>query len=229
MKTTYIKIAAVVITFIGLLAIPSTLLSQVTQQDDPTSLVQNFTIDIDKLGNAKLILDQKMNASQWASFKQSQIYNDPSISRRDMERSMATYDVQDFKRDVDEMNREVKLSMTVNAYAQYKGDGQWTLKIDAKNPQVTKLTDKSYMITGNTLMGAGLVQQIYRINFPSSASNVKQTTDEFGNAIFTFNSGSSFATYLKWNNIVGLLLIIVALYFVVKSSGQRPTLNAAKV
>ncbi|HVZ96725.1 MAG TPA: hypothetical protein VG847_07610 [Chitinophagaceae bacterium] len=229
MKKIYIKIATAAVTFLGLLGMPSEVSSQVTQQEDPTSLVQNFTVDIDKLGNAKMVLDQKMNAAQWASFKQSQIYNDPSISRRDIERSMATYDVQDFKRDVDEMNREVKLSMTVNAYAQYNGDGEWTLKIDSKNPQVTKLTDRSYMITGNTLMGAGLVQQIYRINFPSSAGNVKQTTDEFGKAIFTFDSGRSFLSYLKWNNIVGLILILIAVYYVIQASRQRPTFNAAKV
>jgi|GEM_PF-389167 len=227
MKTFHIRIPAVLLFILGLYSAGSR--AQVTQQTDPTSLVQNFSIDIDKLGNAKMVLDQKMNASQWESFKQSQIYNDPALSRRDLERSMAIYDVQDFKRDVDEMNREVKLSMTVNAYAQYKGDGQWALKIDSKNPQVTKLTDKSYMITGNTVMGSGLVQQIYRINFPSSASDVKQTSDEFGKAIFTYSSGSTLTSYLKWNYILGLILIIVAIYFAVQSSGPRPTFNAAKV
>jgi len=194
---------------------------QVTQEQDPTSLIQNFTLDIDKLGNASMVLDQKMNASQWASFKQSEIYTDPSISRRNTERSMSSYDVKDFKRDVDEMNREVKLSMTVNAYAQYKGDGQWSLKLDSKNPQVTKLTDKSYMITGNTLLGSGLVQQIYKIYFPRNADDVTQTTDEFGKAIFTYNAGGGLASYIKWNNIVGIILILAAVFLFIKSQQQQ--------
>ena len=127
------------------------------------------------------------------------------MAKRDMERSMSTYVIDDFKRDMDEMNRKVKLSLKVMSYAQYKGNGQWSLKIDSKDPQVTKLTNKAYMITGNAIMGNSLVQQIFKIYFPGGASDVKQTTDEFGKAIFTYNAGGGFASYLKWNNIVGVI------------------------
>lgn len=228
MKTTYKGITKKVIIFLMITVIKLNAYSQVTAQD-PTSLVQQFTVNLDKLGNAKLEVDQKMNATQWEYFKQAAIYNDPSITKRDLERSMSIYDVQDFKRDVDDVNRTVKLGVTVNGYARYNGNGQWVLKIDSKDPQVTKLTDNSYMITGNTLLGAGLVQQIYKIYFPSTASDVKQTTDEFGKAIFTYNSGNGFTSYLKWNNITGFILLLIAVYFVIKPSGKRPTFNTAKI
>lgn len=228
MKTTYKDIMKKVIIFLIIAVIKLNTYSQVTAQD-PTSLVQEFTVNLDKLGNAKLEVDQKMNATQWEYFKQAAIYNDPAIAKRDLERSMASYDVQDFKRDVDDLNRTVKVGVTVNGYAKYNGNGQWVLKIDSKDPQVTKLTDNSYMITGNTVMGSILVQQIYKIFFPSSASNVKQTTDEFGKAIFTYSSGDGFLSYLKWNNIVGFILLLIAVYIVARTPGQRPTLNTAKI
>ncbi len=201
--------------------------AQVTPED-PTSLVQEFTVNIDKLGDATMELNQKMNATQWQYFKQAPIFTDPSMAKRDMERGMATYVIEDFKRDMDEMNRTVKLSMKVKSYAQYKGNAHWSIKIDSKDPQVTKLTDKAYMITGNAVMGNSLVQQIFKIYFPGNASDVTQTTDEFGKAIFTYDAGGGFFSYLKWNNIIGLLLILAAIYFLLKPRPVR-NYNAVKI
>jgi hypothetical protein len=215
MKTAFKKISENIIIFFSLIIITCSSYGQVTPQD-PTSLIQEFTINIDKLGNANMELTQKMTASQWEYFKQAPIFNDPSIAKRDMERSMATYVIEDFKRDVDEMNRSVKLSLKVLSYVQYKGNGHWSLKIDSKNPQVTKLTDNAYMITGNAVLGSNLVQQIFKIYFPSGANDVTQTTDEFGKAIFTYNAGGGILSYAKWNNIIGLLLILGAIFFLLK-------------
>jgi hypothetical protein len=215
MKTMYNRIPGSLILFLFLTIIAGKATGQVTPED-PTSLVQEFTVNIDKLGDATMELTQKMTASQWENFKQAPIFNDPSMAKRDMERSMSTYVIEDFKRDIDEMNRTVKLSLKVKSYAQYKGNGQWSLKIDSKNPQVTKLTDNAYMITGNAAMGSILVQQIYKIYFPGNATDVAQTTDEFGKAIFTYEAGSGFTSYFKWNNIAGLLLILAAVFFLVK-------------
>ena len=220
MKTNYKKLLkgiAINILFIG---ITTGLKAQVTPED-PTSLVQEFVININDLGDANMELTQKMDASQWQYFKQSPIFNDPSITKRDLERSMATYLIEDFKRDLDEMNRSVKLSMKVKSYAQYKGNGHWSLKIDSKDPRVTKLTDKAYMITGNTIMGNSLVQQIFKIYFPGNASDVTQTTDEFGKAIFKYDAGGGLASYFIWNNIVGALLILASIFFLLKSTKGR--------
>jgi hypothetical protein len=227
MKSIYKKISGGLIVSISLILIALNSHAQV-EAEDPTSLVQEFTLNIDRLGNATMELTQKMDASQWQSFKSSQVYNDPAMAKRDMERSMSTYVIQDFKRDMDEMNRQVKLTLKVLSYAQYKGNGQWSLKIDSKNPQVTKLTSTAYMITGNAIMGNSLVQQIFKIYFPGSAKNVTQTTDEFGKAIFTYKSGGGFTSYMKWNNIVGLILILAAVFLLVKSQ-MKQKYNTVKV
>lgn len=220
MKTINKKIAVFLVASLSLTLVTGTLFAQATPED-PTTLVQEFTINIDKLGNANEVLTEKMTASQWGSFKASQIYNDPALSKRDLERSMSTYVIDDFKRDLDEMNRQVTLSLKVLSYVQYKGNGQWSMKIDSKNPQVTKLTDNAYMITGNAVLGNNLVQQLYKIYFPSSAGAVTQTTDEFGKAIFTYNLGGGVVSYMKWNNITGLVLILAALFFVVRNQRSQ--------
>jgi hypothetical protein len=196
-------------------------LCQVTPQD-PTNLLQEFNIKIDKLGDATLELSQKMTAEQWENFRQSTLMNDVSIAKRNLENSMSTYDVEDFKRDIDELNRTVKMTISIKAYAQYKGNGDWVLKSDTKNPQVNKLTDQQFMITGNSNIGGLLVQQIIKIQFPDGSTNVQQTTDTFGKAIFTYKLGGGIMSYMAWNNIVGLLLVLCALGVFVKSLRQSP-------
>ncbi len=220
MKATYKNLSIRLTIFFSLIVAALNSGAQVTPED-PTNLVQDFVVNIDKLGDASMELTQKMTASQWQYFKQSAIFNDPSITKRDLERSMATYAIEDFKRELDEMNRSVKLSMKVKSYAQYKGNGHWSLKIDSKDPQVTKLTDNAYMITGNAIIGNGLVQQIFKIYFPRNASDVTQTTDEFGKAIFKYDAGAGLASYFTWNNIVGILLILAAIFFLLKPLNRK--------
>jgi hypothetical protein len=180
------------------------------QVQDPTSQVQEFTYKIDKLGDASLVFSTKMTQAQWESFKQGPLVNDPSISKRDLERAMSTYVLEDFKRDIDDMNRTVKMTLTVKAMAVYKGNGNWEFKPGMKNPQVTKLPDNSMMITNNANLNGQLVQQIQKVSFPSGSSNIQQTTDSFGNAMFTYSYGGGIGSYFAWNNILGVLLIIGA-------------------
>lgn len=158
MKTVTSNKITLVAIFI-LLSISQLAICQVAAEN-PTSLIQEITIKIDNLGDAKVEVSQKMNATQWENFRQSSLMTDVSIAKRDLENSMATYDVEDFKRDVDELNRTTKISVTIKAYAQYEGNGNWELKTEQKNPQIEKLTDKEYMITGNSLINGQIVRII---------------------------------------------------------------------
>ncbi len=178
---------------------------------DPTEQVQEFTYKIDKLGDATVEVSTKMTQSQWENFKQGPLVNDPSISKRDMERNMSTYVLEDFKRDIDDMNRSVKMSLKVRAMAAYKGSGNWEFRLGMKDPQVTKLPDNSMMVTTNANLSGELVQQIWKISFPPGASNIQQTTDSFGSSMFTYKYGGGIGSFFAWNNIIGALLIIAAI------------------
>src|SRR5579862_8203837 len=94
---------------------------------DVTNQIQEFTVKIDKLGDAQWEISTKMTQSQWEGFKQGPLVNDPSISKRDMERNMSTFVIENFQRDIDDMNRTVKMTCKVKAFAQYMGDGKWQL------------------------------------------------------------------------------------------------------
>ena len=210
------------LTAIVAVTVTTSAFSQVAAQD-PTSQTQEFDIKIDKLGDATLELSTKMNQAQWENFKQGPLVNDPSISKRDMERNMSTYVLEDFKRDIDDMNRAVKISVKLKAFAAYNGNGKWSLMLGTKDPQVTKLSDNSYMSTSNTMMNGLLVQQIYKISFPEGAKDIQQSTDSFGKAIFTYTSGGGVAAIFKWNNIAGALLIIAAVVvFLTLNTPKKP-------
>jgi hypothetical protein len=196
---------------------------------DPTQQVQEFTFKIDKLGDATEEVSTKMTQSQWENFKQGPLVNDPSISKRDLERAMSTYVLEDFKRDIDDMNRTVKMSLKVRAMAVYKGGGNWELKLGMKDPQVTKLPDNSMMITTNANLSGELVQQIYKISFPNGAKDIQQTTDSFGSTLFTYSYGGGIGAYFTWNNIIGVLLIIFAVLLYLRTTKQEAlTININK-
>lgn len=196
-------------------------------QQDPTGLTQEFTIRIDNLGDADYTVTEKMTQMQWDNFKQSPLANYPAIARRELQRAMSATVIEDFKRDLDEMNRTVTLTLKVKAMATYKGNGNWELKLDSKDPRVTKLSDNSFMITSNAVIGNQLAQQIFKVYLPSGAASVQQSTDAFNKAIFTYNNGTIMATILKWNYILGALLILGAIvtFILTYKKGDRLVLS----
>ena len=119
------------------------------------------------------------------------------------------------------MNRTVKMTLTVKAMAAYKGSGNWEFKLGMKNPQVTKLPDNSMMVTTNANLSGQLVQQIWKVSFPSGSSNIQQTSDSFGNAMFTYSYGGGIGSYFAWNNILGVLLIIFAVLLYARTTKQE--------
>lgn len=198
------------------------------QAQDPTEQVQEFSFKIDRLGDARIEVSEKMTQMQWEGFKGGPLVNDPSISKRNMERAMSTYVIEDFKRDIDDMNRTVKMTLKAKAMAQYKGDGNWELKLDTKNPQITKLSDNSIMSISNTVIGGQLTQQIFKVYFPDGCGNIQQSTDSFGKAVFTYQSGEGVFSYFRWNNISGLLLIVAAVIAWLRKPQQVYTLSPDK-
>jgi hypothetical protein len=219
---------ATVISFItlALTGYSTAALAQV-QAPDPVNLSQQITIKIDNLGDAAWEFDQNMTQAQWENFKNSTLVNDPSMAKRNMERAMSTYVLEDFNRTVDDMNRSIKMTFKVKAAALYNGNGNWTFKLDSKNPQVSKLADNSYMLISNMYVGNALVQQTSKIFFPDGASNIQQTTDSFGKALFTYSKGGGLLSYFSWNNILGVLLIAAAIVLVVRQ--QKPATPQPKI
>jgi hypothetical protein len=168
---------------------------------------QKIEMNIDEIGNAKVNISMTMNAAQWQQW--NGIYGkNPSALKRDIERSMPAFIVDDFKLDKDDMNRSFNLSL--NAYGACKIDkrGRWTMDTDQKDAQVTELSDHKFMLVSSPLEYSGTVQQTYIIEFPETANSIKVDKDAFGKSVFEFemDSPSTSFNFLRWS---GVLLIIV--------------------
>ncbi|MGB4540081.1 MAG: hypothetical protein WBI19_08085, partial [Prolixibacteraceae bacterium] len=59
-------------------------------------------------------------------------------------------------------------------------------EVGIKNPGFSKLDDQSYLVTTSMNDGGQLIQQNNTIRFPKKATNIKEDTDEFGAATFTY-------------------------------------------
>ncbi|MDG5490551.1 hypothetical protein [Psychroserpens sp. SPM9] len=168
---------------------------------------QKIEMVIDAIGNAKINISMTMNAAQWQQWNGTYGAN-PSALKRDMERSMPAYIVDDFKLDKDDMNRSFNLSL--NAYGVCKIDkrGRWIMDTDQKDAQLTELTEHKYMLVSSPPEFGGTVQQTFIIEFPEAAEDIKIDKDSFGKSIFEFemeNPSTSFSL-LRWSGLILLLL-----------------------
>jgi hypothetical protein len=177
------------------------------QQYDPTAITQEIEYKLDKHGDAQLEFRQKMTALQWQNFKAAAIAQNPTIFKRDLERSMTTFLLEDLKTELNEENRSSITRLTARNMAIYKGSGKWELKLDAKDPNITRLSDYGYMMTNNLMAGGNLIQQLSKIFFPPKARNIKQDTDTYGNAVFTYTLNVEESGFNYWL-VVGIALLL---------------------
>ena len=174
---------------------------------------QKIDMDIDAIGNSKITISMTMNAQQWQTWSQT-IGNNPAAMKREIERSMPAYFLDDFKLEKNDMERS--FTLTLNAYGVCEVDkrGNWTIDTDQKNANLTELTDHRYMLVSSPPELGGTVQQTFNIQFPEEASNIKIDKDAYGKTIFKFKMQNSTAGFniLRWAGV--LLLILGGAWFV---------------
>ena len=193
------------------------------QQFDPTAITQEIDYKIDRYGDARMELRQKMTAAQWQNFKVTAIAQNPTVFKRDLERSMTNWLLEDFKNEMREDSRTSITQITARSMAGYKGNGKWELKLDSKDPNITKISDHVYMITNNLMTGGNVIQQLQKIFFPAGASQIKQDTDNYGNAIFTYtlNVEKSSFNIMLWFGIALILLGAGWLVYIITNQDLR--------
>ncbi len=150
---------------------------------------QKIDMRIDSIGNAKIKISMNMTAQEWQMWNGS-FGNNPAALKRDMERAMPGYFLDDFKLEKDDMNRSFEL--TLNAYGACDIDkrGKWIVETDQKDANLTKITDHKYMLVSSPMEYGGALQQTYTIEFPDAATDIKEDTDALGNTIFKFDMES---------------------------------------
>lgn len=196
-------------------------------QEEVKGLKQNFDITIDELGSAVVEVSMKLNASQWDMFKRN-IGNNTSILKRGMETALPKYFLTDFNYSEDAMERTYTVKFKTPGMASINKNGKWEGKLDSKDPDVTKLSDREFVMNSDMISDGVLMQQVQKIHLPSSAEGAKIEKDSFGKAVLTYTTSSSASSKLSLFGGIGLILGGGALFFVNRRKPKNKMRVASK-
>lgn len=163
---------------------------------------QKIEMKLDSIGNAKLSISMTLTAQQWQTWNGT-LGNNPAALKREIERSMPAYFLEDFKLEKDDMNRSFTLSLKALGVCKIDKRGKWSFETGQKNANVTELTDHKFMLVSSPPELGGAIQQTYIVEFPQEAGKVKVDKDSFGESIFQFemNGPGSGFNLMRWSGI----------------------------
>jgi LPXTG-motif cell wall-anchored protein len=198
--------------------------SNASSQEVVKGLKQVFDVTIDDLGNAEIEVSMKLNASQWDMYKRY-LGNNTSVLKRQMERGLPKYYITDFKYTEDQMERSYKMNFKVLGMGFLNENGTWESSLDAKDPDITKLSDREFVMNVDMMSNGNFIQQTQKIHLPANASDAKIEKDSFGNAVLTYSTGNMLQS--NWMMFAGIALMLGGggLYF----KNRNPSRSKLKV
>ncbi len=181
---------------------------------------------MDDLGNAEVAVSMKLNASQWDAFKRN-YGNNTSILKRGMTDALPKYFLSDFKYSEEPMDRTYTMKFNVKGLSNVGKNGKWEAELESKNPDITKLSDREFVMTQDMMSDGMLIQQTQKLHLPSGASGAKVEKDSFGKAVLTYSTGTGLVPTII--NIAGILLIIAGcVLFYINQTVKKNNLKVAK-
>lgn len=219
MKTNFLKL---IFCFVAL----QLFIYQSKAQEVLQGLKQTFDVTMDDLGNADVAVSMKLNASQWDGFKRNMGSN-TSLLKRGMIDALPKYFLKDFNYSEEPMDRTYTMKFKVLGLAIAGKSGKWEAELESKNPDITKLSDREFVMTQNMMSDGMLIQQTQKLHLPSNASGAKVEKDSFGKAVLTYSTGAGlFPTII---NITGILLIAVGCWvFYRNQTSKKNNLKVVK-
>jgi hypothetical protein len=191
----------------------------------PAKLNVKWTLS--PLGDAHIEASSNMDAAQWDSYKRM-IGNNADLLKRQMERAFPGFFLQNFSYKEDVMNRGWTLAFDALGMSRVNSKGSWEVDLNSKNPDVTKLSDRNYVLTSNYANQGALTQEIDNVSFPDAASNIRQDKDAFGKAMFIYAASPS-AGSGSWLTLgLGLLLTVIGALMLVRAKPAMATATVKK-
>lgn len=184
-------------------------------QEVVQGLKQVFDITADKLGNATIEVSMKLNAQQWDQYKRN-LGNNTNILKRGMEKALPKYILTDFSYSEDQMERSYKIKFKVLGLCYLNKDGLWESKLEVKNPDITRLSDKEFVLTQDLMMDGILVQQTQKLHLPDGAKDAKVDKDSFGKAVLHYSTSTG--SFFSFVSIIGLVITMGGAFLLFKSS-----------
>lgn len=181
-------------------------------QHAQSPLKQKLEMRIDSIGDAQVKVSMEMNASQWQTWLQS-VGNNPALLKRNMERQLPGYFLTDYNLEKNDMERSFTFSFKAYGVCEVDKNGKWLVATDQKDPDVTQLSDRKYMMVYTD--PASNLQQTQIIAFPAQAKNVQVEKDAFGKTQFEFDmdNPSGSLNFSLWG---GILLCLIGGGWLVK-------------
>lgn len=149
-------------------------------------LKPKMELRIDSVGNAQIKVSMSLNANQWQVWTQS-IGNNPALLKRNMERELPGYFLDNFNLVKNDMERSFVFTFKAYGVCMVNKKGIWIVGTDQKNPDITKISDRKYMMVSTDVMNN--LQQTQIIEFPLSAINIREAKDAYNKTQFEFEMG----------------------------------------
>jgi hypothetical protein len=161
--------------------------SRAQQAEVVQPLKQVFDITMDDKGNAAVEVSMKLNASQWDNFKKT-IGTNTSIIKREMEKALPKYFLSDFDYSENGMERSYKVKFNVLGMGTLNKGGKWEAQLESKDPDITKLSDREFVLNQTMTTNGLLINQTQKLHLPSNANGAKVEKDSFGKAMMTYTT-----------------------------------------
>jgi hypothetical protein len=133
-----------------------------------------------------------------------------------MERALPKYYLSNFKYSEDQMERTYKIGFDILGLSTLGKGGKWESKLETKNPDVTKLSDREFVITQNMTTNGLFINQTQKIHLPSNANNAKIEKDSFGNSLMTYSTTIGLMSRIL--TYAGVLLALAGAWLVYRNS-----------
>ena len=191
------------------------LFSQLLSAQETASYKTVTDITVDEVGNAVCEFKTKYNAEAWDTFLKT-VGSNTSILKNNLIKSFPKYELTDFNysQDTDERTNTIKFKilgmMAINK------EGDWTTDLDAKDPDVTKLSDTDFLLTieGNAM----------KIHLPPGTEDAKIAKNTFNKAILTYPADEGGALG-SWPMILGILMVLGGGYLLFRNMKAGKQLN----
>lgn len=173
---------------------------------------QNIEMQIDRIGNAQIKISMKMNAAAWQNWLQTSGLN-PSALKRNIEREMPAYFLDNFELKKDDMERSFELSLKAYGVCKVDKNGNWILETDDKDVDLTKLDEREFMYINSPVEFGGQIKQTTTIEFPEEAREIRTDEDAYGKTVFEFVMDDSQSSFNAWRWLGISLFLIGAVWF----------------
>lgn len=149
---------------------------------------QKMEIVIDGKGDAQINTSMTLNATQWQMWFNTMGKNQAML-KREMERNLPAYFLEDFKLEINEMERSFELNFRAVGFCNVNKAGKWVVNTDQKDIDITEVSRNRYMAVA--MLPGTNIQQTQFIEFPQKAKDIKIIKDAFAKTQFEFEMPSS--------------------------------------